>query len=151
MIGYFISVEHGPPQMIQGDFKYQTPHREIKCFQILCQHSTAVCQVHVNICVGLILIFWHRETHITHKGTAKFSWAMRGSISLPSDCNTASCQLSTGCPLTTRLKMNKCYLQRLCVLILNCALALTIYIFVGLILMLCHREVLAPQKYCHSR
>ena len=36
--------------------------------------------------------------------------------------------------------MHRCQFQHLCVLILNCALELVIYIFVGLILMLWHRE-----------
>ena len=42
--------------------------------------------------------------------------------------------------LTTCLECTWCQFQHLCVLILNCALALAIYIFVGLILMLWHRE-----------
>ena len=46
-------------------------------------------------------------------------------------------------------------IQHLCVLILNCALALAIYIFVGLILMLWHREThINPQRnrytYIHT-
>ena len=36
--------------------------------------------------------------------------------------------------------MHRCQFQHLCVLILNCALALAIYVLVGLILMLWHRE-----------
>ena len=36
--------------------------------------------------------------------------------------------------------MHRCQFQHQCLLILNCALALAIYIFVGLILMLWHRE-----------
>ena len=43
--------------------------------------------------------------------------------------------------------MHRCQFQHLCVLILNCALALAIYIFVGLILMLWHREThINPQR-----
>ena len=43
--------------------------------------------------------------------------------------------------------MHWCQFQHLCVLILNCALALAIYIFVGLILMLWHREThINPQR-----
>ena len=43
--------------------------------------------------------------------------------------------------------MHRCRFQHLCVLILNCALALAIYIFVGLILMLWHRETnINPQR-----
>ena len=43
--------------------------------------------------------------------------------------------------------MHRCQFQHLCVLILNCALALTTYIFVGLILMLWHREPhINPQR-----
>ena len=37
--------------------------------------------------------------------------------------------------------MHRCQFQHLCVLILNCTQALAIYIFVGLILMLRHREM----------
>ena len=39
----------------------------------------------IYIFVGLILMLWHRETHITHKGTDKWSWARRGSNSRPPD------------------------------------------------------------------
>ena len=47
--------------------------------------------------------------------------------------------------LTTRLECTG--VKHLCVLILNCALALAIYIFVGLILMLWHREThINPQR-----
>ena len=43
--------------------------------------------------------------------------------------------------------MHRCQFQHLCVLILNCALALAIYIFVALILMLWHREThINPQR-----
>ena len=49
--------------------------------------------------------------------------------------------------LTTCLECTWCQFQHLCVLILNCALALAIYIFVGLILMLWHREThINPQR-----
>ena len=49
--------------------------------------------------------------------------------------------------LTTFLECTWCQFQHLCVLILNCALALAIYIFVGLILMLWHREThINPQR-----
>ena len=44
------------------------------------------------IFVGLILMFWHRKTHITHKGTDKSSWTKRGLNLLPPDWgNNASC------------------------------------------------------------
>ena len=43
--------------------------------------------------------------------------------------------------------MHRCQFQHICVLILNCALGLAIYIFVGLILMLWHREMhINPQR-----
>ena len=43
--------------------------------------------------------------------------------------------------------MHRCQFQHPCVLILNCALVLAIYIFVGLILMLWHREThINPQS-----
>ena len=43
--------------------------------------------------------------------------------------------------------MHRCQFQHLCVLILNCAMALAIYIFVDLILMLWHREThINPQR-----
>ena len=43
--------------------------------------------------------------------------------------------------------MHRCQFQHLCVLILNWTLALAIYIFVGLILMLWHREThIHPQR-----
>ena len=49
--------------------------------------------------------------------------------------------------LTTCLECTWCQFQHLCVLILNCALALAIYIFGGLILMLWHREThINPQR-----
>ena len=49
--------------------------------------------------------------------------------------------------LPTCLECTWCQFQHLCVLILNCALALAIYIFVGLILMLWHREThINPQR-----
>ena len=49
--------------------------------------------------------------------------------------------------LTTCLECTWCQFQHMCVLILNCALALAIYIFVGLILMLWHREThINPQR-----
>ena len=47
--------------------------------------------------------------------------------------------------------MHRCQFQYLCVLILNCALALAIYIFVGLILMLWHKEThINPQRNIHT-
>ena len=42
--------------------------------------------------------------------------------------------------------MHRCQCQHLCVLILNCALALAIYIFVGLVLMLWHRKRIWTHK-----
>ena len=45
---------------------------------------------------GSIVMLWHGETHINHKGTYKLSWIKRGSNSVPPDWgNTASCQLSS--------------------------------------------------------
>ena len=82
--------------------------------------------------------------------------------------NSASCQLSStyaschrncvknATPMTCpRLHwtpenpsgMHRCQFQHLCVLILNCALALAIYMFVGLNLVLRHREThINPQR-----
>ena len=39
----------------------------------------------IYIFVGLILMLWHRETHINPKGTDKLSWTRRGSNSRPPD------------------------------------------------------------------
>ena len=103
------------------------------------------------------------------KGPINYRGPGGGSNSRPADWgNSASCQLSstyasrhcnrakTATPMTcpwlhwttdNPSGMHRCQFQHLCVLILNCALALAIYIFVGLILMLWHREMhINPQR-----
>ena len=51
---------------------------------------------HRYIFVGLILMLWHRETHINHKGAEQISWTKRGSNTSPSDRrNIASYQLAS--------------------------------------------------------
>ena len=135
-------------------------------------HSTSVLSFYVDVVLTLsFVLIWCSGTGEriwTHKGTDKLSWTRRGSNSWPPDWgNFASCQVSNTlaschwkcvnkipiiCPrlhwtTDNQFGMHGCQFQHLCVLILNCALALAIYIFVDIILMLWHGEThMNPQR-----
>ena len=51
------------------------------CFLIL--HWTLALAIYTS--VALLLMLWHRNTHITHKRTYELSWTEWGSNSLPSN------------------------------------------------------------------
>ena len=124
----------------------------------------------IYIFVGLILMLWHRETHINPQrnrwiivdpaGIELTTSRLRQLRQLPVVQHVRFTPLKSrhknATPMTcpwlrwttdNPSGMHRCRFQHLCVLILNCALALAIYIFVGLILMLWHREThINPQR-----